>query len=671
MSTGKIGNISVRITADTKQFTRSMKNVTARMASSAKQLRQSSLAYQQWATVGVAAAAAIGVAMVKNQMKELDVLAKTADALKVNQKELQALQHVAELTGTGAQQLSTNLERMQRRIGEIARKGGPAGKALDEIGLSAKEMINLSADQQLVKISQAMGSVENASIRASISMDLFGRDGVRMLKMMEQLSKDGLKPTVDELNAMGVSLSRLDTAKVEQANDALFKSGEVLNGITNKITVKLSPLIEQLSNDFTDVSKETGGFGEVIDEVFNDSIKVVGVFADGLHGIKIIFKALEVAARGIAVVFWKVFEGITIGQDKMVNAVISGINMSIEAMNKMPGVSLPILESFASDAAAEFARISSNASNLFATASAELQALGTQELPSTAIGRWVKEAEDAAQTIAELAIGGIGSDDGSESGNVNIEDGSGDTFSVDTRTMNLDQLREGLKTKQQILKEDAELELLMLAESLENGELLKAEYDEIKKAREATLAKDLLDIKQQAIDKEIALERAKTEAIDRMKESSTSLAIGLLNQFAGKNKAAAIASIALSKGMSLAKNAQNTLVAQTRALAELGPIAGPAAAATIGTYGSINAGLIAATGLAQASKALKGGGRGSSVKSSDQNSTSNSGGGSGGGGDRNISIAGIDANSLISGGQLVDTLNQALGDGYTVNFAGG
>lgn len=38
---------------------------------------------------------------------------------------------------------------------------------------------------------------------------------------------------------------------------------------------------------------------------------------------------------------------------------------------------------------------------------------------------------------------------------------------------------------------------------------------------------------------------------------------------------------------------------------------------------------------------------------------------------RNISIAGIDSNSLISGGQLVDTLNQALGDGYTINFAGG
>jgi len=45
--------------------------------------------------------------------------------------------------------------------------------------------------------------------------------------------------------------------------------------------------------------------------------------------------------------------------------------------------------------------------------------------------------------------------------------------------------------------------------------------------------------------------------------------------------------------------------------------------------------------------------------------------GSAGGGNQNINISGIDRNSLISGGQLVDTLNQALGDGFTINFAGG
>jgi hypothetical protein len=73
-----------------------------------------------------------------------------------------------------------------------------------------------------------------------------------------------------------------------------------------------------------------------------------------------------------------------------------------------------------------------------------------------------------------------------------------------------------------------------------------------------------------------------------------------LQQFAGKSKAAAIAAIAIQKGLSIAQIISNTAAAQMRALAELGPIAGPPVAAKMGLYGKLQAGLVAATGLAQA-----------------------------------------------------------------------
>ena len=73
-----------------------------------------------------------------------------------------------------------------------------------------------------------------------------------------------------------------------------------------------------------------------------------------------------------------------------------------------------------------------------------------------------------------------------------------------------------------------------------------------------------------------------------------------LQQFAGKSKAAAIAAIAIQKGLSIAQIISNTAAAQMRAIAELGPIAGPPVAAKIGLYGKLQAGLVAATGLAQA-----------------------------------------------------------------------
>lgn len=100
-------------------------------------------------------------------------------------------------------------------------------------------------------------------------------------------------------------------------------------------------------------------------------------------------------------------------------------------------------------------------------------------------------------------------------------------------------------------------------------------------------------------------------ALEQLRESAhnTYSALGgFLQQFAGKSKAAAIAAIAIQKGLSIAQIISNTAAAQLRALAELGPIAGPPVAAKIGLFGKVQAALVAATGLAQAAGGGGGGG---------------------------------------------------------------
>jgi len=104
----------------------------------------------------------------------------------------------------------------------------------------------------------------------------------------------------------------------------------------------------------------------------------------------------------------------------------------------------------------------------------------------------------------------------------------------------------------------------------------------------------------------------------------------LLSMFAGKSKAAAIASIALNKALRIGEIVQNTAAAQVRAYAELGPIAGSAAAARIGLFGKIQAGIVAATGLAEAA---------------------NVGGGSGGGGTGGSGPSSVSGPSPVSSGQ--------------------
>lgn len=156
-----------------------------------------------------------------------------------------------------------------------------------------------------------------------------------------------------------------------------------------------------------------------------------------------------------------------------------------------------------------------------------------------------------------------------------------------------------------------------------------------------------------------------TAALEGLREAgrNTYSALGdFVQQFAGKSKAAAVAAIAIQKGLSIAQIIANTAAAQMRALAELGPIAGPPVAAKIGLYGKAQAALVAATGLAQAAGAGSAGGA--------------SGGGLGPGGDGrglvntqrvDINIIGGNDRDRLVAAEVINVLNNSQRDGFRLD----
>lgn len=142
----------------------------------------------------------------------------------------------------------------------------------------------------------------------------------------------------------------------------------------------------------------------------------------------------------------------------------------------------------------------------------------------------------------------------------------------------------------------------------------------------------------------------------------------LLSVFAGKSKTAAVAAIVVQKGLALAQAAMNITVASTRALAELGPIAGPPMAATIKAWGAVQMGLIAATGLGQIASlgggGPSGGGGGSSSSSVDSTTSPETTAPP----SRAVSIY-LEAHNVYSGKQvqeLIDLINGEVANGATL-----
>lgn len=117
------------------------------------------------------------------------------------------------------------------------------------------------------------------------------------------------------------------------------------------------------------------------------------------------------------------------------------------------------------------------------------------------------------------------------------------------------------------------------------------------------------EVHSRALDIQVQAEMASLEYIQNARLSAANQGIALLNVFAGKSKAAALAALALQKGLAIGQTFVSGQAAEIRALAELGPVAGPPMAAAIKAWTYTNMGLIAATGIAQA--AMSGGGGGS------------------------------------------------------------
>lgn len=136
----------------------------------------------------------------------------------------------------------------------------------------------------------------------------------------------------------------------------------------------------------------------------------------------------------------------------------------------------------------------------------------------------------------------------------------------------------------------------------EQGELALDIYRRLERQRTALEASGA---RQRAL-----LARQENQAKLSAAQSYASAAAVLVHAVAGENKAAALAVIAVQKGLGIAQMIINTEVAAMRAVAELGPIMGPPAAAAIRTMGMASIAMIAATGVAEAVGVLGRGGGG-------------------------------------------------------------
>ena len=275
-----IANLAVNVISNTGSFNKGMSQTRKTLANTNKDVggfgnKLKGLAAPIAAAVGGLLAFGKVVSGVSQAFEKMDEAAKKALSLNIGAQQLMGLQHAAELAGMSAPQLTSNMQKMQKGIGEALTGVGTAKEAFNRLGIDIEHLATLTPEQQLAKIAEAIKSIENPAERAAAATQIFGRAGMDMLPMLEggAAAIEGSTAALQELQG---TLDQQDFSAIEATNDAWTRFKTAAEGVWNQLAVALAPVLELIANVLTEI---VSAIARAIDG-FNDFFGVADRYID-------------------------------------------------------------------------------------------------------------------------------------------------------------------------------------------------------------------------------------------------------------------------------------------------------------------------------------------------------------------------------------------------------
>ena len=218
----------------------------------------------------VAAAGASVAAFAKIAGDFSDLAAQTGLSVEL----MSELETALKDAGSSVEEFSKSAVKMQRAISEANSGSKSAAETFARLGLSAADLVNLSADEQFLRIAEAISQVKNPTDRLSLAMELFGKSAYKMLPVLAA-GGAGIEAFREKARQMGFSLS----GETADAADALGTQIEVLQDQFGRIAVAIGEALLPVAQAFVAVMQNI--VGRVIEFIRENTGLVLGVTAAG------------------------------------------------------------------------------------------------------------------------------------------------------------------------------------------------------------------------------------------------------------------------------------------------------------------------------------------------------------------------------------------------------
>lgn len=410
----KVGSIVISLGLDQAKFQQGVKSARNSASRFSKDVQKQFRAVRRTVNdvgksftrmAGVVAAiagpAALG-ALVKSSMANVDAQQKLASRLGLTQEALAGLTLAAsETAGVSQNTLGMALQRMTRRTAEAAQGIGEARGAIKELGLDAGKLAAMSPDQQFRAISEAMQGVASQGDALRLSFKLFDSEGAALVSTLRE-GPEALAEYEQAARDLGLSLDRIDTAKIERANDAIGRSKLAFQGLGNTIAVEVSPFLTRLANDFTSAAREAKGFGNETEIGMNKIITAAGTVANVMRGIEAAFLGAKLLAQGFGAAIINSLALAATMAAKAIDTINAMVNVAIDGLNRLPNVNIARLASVeASSVIQTIQGVAEESRKAVAKTRGELHELAMQPMPLDEFRKWANGVREETRQLSE------------------------------------------------------------------------------------------------------------------------------------------------------------------------------------------------------------------------------------------------------------------------------
>lgn len=227
--------MSVSIVASTDKFIAGLNSASTKLGKFVK-------------SIGAAQTAVIGFgvygfgAMISKALEAGSALHDFSQKANISTEAVSALDYAAKQLGGTTEGMHNALQFMSRTLGQAAQGSNSAAEAFSRLGLEWRELLNIPAEQQFLKIVDAINQLPTAAEKASAAQAIFGR-GAKDLQGVIQAGTAEIIKMGDEAARTGQIIGSDQAAALDAASDAATSFKDSWSALWTQAVAVFAPVL--------------------------------------------------------------------------------------------------------------------------------------------------------------------------------------------------------------------------------------------------------------------------------------------------------------------------------------------------------------------------------------------------------------------------------------------